>query len=142
MAYNDLTSKLEAACKALVDAIGLAGVTVNTGVETDTLITPYIICGVRGTGSEEIIGTGLFRLGGAITVASSADDSTLEDHRSRVATVFDTFMDSDIAINLSSAIPDFHCYALFPTSLPSEEMERKMINRLEFEAIVCASDIG
>lgn len=142
MAYNDLTGKLEEALKWVVDNLALAGVTINTGVDTDSLTTPFVACTVTGAGNEEIIDTGIMRLSGHIMVASSADDTTLANHRQMYGIINDAFFDSAIAKTLSDAVSDFHCYAFYRRSLPSEQRERKMINNLEFEAVVCASDIG
>jgi hypothetical protein len=141
MAYSDITCKLEAALKVVADSVGLSGVTVNTGVEEEGLALPYIICAADGS-QEEILGTGIFRCTGRVTVASSADDSTLASHRANVSAVFDAFMDSDIAATLSTAVDDFYVYKVMPGAMPSTTENRQLKNSLEMEIVCCASDIG
>ena len=47
MAYNDLSSKIEAAGKSLVDALSL-GITVNTGADDDTIALPAVFLMAEG----------------------------------------------------------------------------------------------
>jgi len=140
MAYNDLTSKLEAAMKAVVDALALSGVTVNTGVEEETLAVPFVICAADGT-TEEIKSTGIFRCSARVVVASSADDTSLVDHRARVASVFDAFLDDAISTTLSAQVADFYVYDVSYTGQPSAMENRQLKNTLEMEIVCCASDI-
>lgn len=140
MAYNDITCKVEAALKSVVDSVGLSGVTVNTGVEEEALALPYVICAADGA-QEEILGTGIFRCTGRVTVASSADDSDLATHRSNVSSVFDAFLDSAIATTLSAAVDDFYVYSVMPGGMPSATENRQLRNSLEMEIVCCASDI-
>jgi len=141
MAYNDLTCKLEESMKMVVDGLSLAGVTVNTGVEEETLAVPYVICAADGM-QEEIKSTGIYRCGARVIVASSADDTSLTDHRTRVSTVFDAFLDSGIATTLSGNVSDFYVYDVAFGGQPAAMENRQMKNTLEMEVVCCASDIG
>ena len=140
MAYNDLTCKLEAALKSVVDGLSLSGINVNTGVEDETLALPWIVC-ASDAGQEEIHGTGIFRCTAKVTIASSADDDTLVTHRDRVATVFDAFLDGDISTTLGATAADFYVYDVLYTGQPASMENRQMRNTLEMEIVCCASDV-
>src|SRR3990172_4738862 len=121
--------------KSVVDALGLSGVTVNTGVEEEGLALPYVICSADGM-QEELIGSGIFRLAATVAVASSADDSTLLNHRAIVNQVFDAFLQSDIDATLSAAVNDFFVYQVLPGGMPSSVENRQLRNNLQME-VVC-----
>lgn len=139
--YNDLFSKLEAAMKSVVDALGLDGVTVNTGMDDDELTVPYVVCNADSAGEEVVKDTGLMEVSARVIVASEADAHDMTTHRSRVATVFDAFMDDAIAATLSSAVADFHCMDINIAGMDSDAEGRKHRNILMIDAVCCGSDL-
>lgn len=141
--WNDLNGKLEEALVSVVNGLGLdASITVNAGLTPDDLALPYVVCTATGSGDEVVRGTGIFPVTATITVASSADDTALADHRARVATVFDGFLSDTISATLSAAVDDFHCFDVFFRSLPAEEVDRQLRNMLEIEAVICGVNIS
>lgn len=140
---SDLNNKLEEALKSVVDGLGLAAtVTVNTGADLDELALPYVVCAASGGGQQEIIGSGLFRIGCSVLVASSADDDTLADHRSLVDSVFGGLRTSTAEIDLSDAVSDFHVVYVEFTGSTAEEADRKLMNKLEMDVVCCGTDIS
>jgi len=139
--YSDLASKVEEACLAVVTATG-ASVTLNAGLTVDELLTPYCVCACVSAGEEVVRNTGIYRVSVQIMVVSSADDSTLANHRSLVATIFDAFQYDTVEATLSAAVSDFHVYDVFYNGFESSVEERKLINQLNVDMVCCASDIS
>jgi 3-phosphoglycerate kinase len=140
MPDNDLTSKAEAARQSVVDALALTGVTVNTGQDDDTLALPNVICSVE-QGNEEVIGLGNFRLVARVTVNSSSDDNTLAEHRTRVATVFDAFINDAIHTTLSAAVSGFYAYEIWERRQGKLVKEKTLCDWLEMEFLAAAADL-
>ena len=103
----DLPQKLETAAKALIDGAGL--ITVFTGLSADEQVTPRAIVSAM-TGREQPQGSGNFMVDLTVQVLSKADDSTIEEHRALCVSTIGLFMQSDVASQLSSIVPDFHVF--------------------------------
>jgi len=142
MGANDLESKVEEALASVVTAQALSGLNVHTGLDEDNLNVPYVICMCAGQGEEVLRDSGTFKLEAVVKVVSSADDETLAEHRSRLATVRDSIMDSGIAATLTAAVSEFHVYDVELAGLGAEFEDRKYSNSLELNVTCCASDIG
>lgn len=140
--FNDVFSKAEEAAKSVVDDLSLSGVTVNTGIDEDELAAPYVVLFASSSGDEVVRSTGIISLTLDVTVASLADAHDLDSHRARVAEVFDSFLDSGIAVTLSSAIDDFHCYEAVETGRAADTDDRKLTNTLSLDLVCCGSSIS
>ena len=103
----DLPQKLETAAKALIDGAGL--ITVFTGLSADEQVTPRAIVSAM-TGREQPQGSSNFMVDLTVQVLSKADDSTIEEHRALCVSTIGLFMQSDVASQLSSIVPDFHVF--------------------------------
>ena len=140
--YNDLLSKAEAACKSVIDGLGLSGVTVNTGIDDDTLELPYVVCYASGS-TEVVVDTGLDRVRMQIILCSDAEATTgLATHRTRVATVTDLFRDEDIIASLTAAEEDFGVIHVHFDNQSSDMMDHKLKHTVELDIICCGMDIN
>jgi hypothetical protein len=140
---SDLAGKVEAALKSLIDGAGLdAGVTVNTGQSVDDLELPFAVAWCDGAGDQIQLGIGTFRLSAMVIVSSSADDSTLTEHRALVKQVFESFMTNSVEADLSAAVDEFHVWEVRFGSQPSEEEDRQMITRQEMDIVAQASNVS
>lgn len=140
--FNDLLSKCEAACKSVIDGLALTGVTVNTGLEDESLTLPYVVC-YASSSTEEVVDSGLDRVVTEIIIVSDANATTaLATHRSRVATIMDTFRDEDISTDLTAAVSDFGViHVLFREQTGTME-DHKLRNTMILDIICCGSDIS
>jgi len=150
--FNDLESKLEAAMLALVNTLTLTvgadeeALTKNTGLDDDAFGVPNVICYAE-VGSEYVKDSGNFVCQCRVTVTSHPSDTTLANHRARVATVRDAFMDDGLAATLSANGTDFHCLTIERRSgmrheIASRDDGKVMKSTMEFEAVCCGSDIS
>lgn len=103
----DLPQKLETAAKALIEVPGL--ITVFTGLCADEQVTPRAIVSAM-TGREQPQGSGNFMVDLVVQVLSKADDSTIEEHRALCISTIGLFMQTDIAAQLSSIVPNFYVF--------------------------------
>ena len=139
--FNDLLSKSEEACKSAIDALALSGVTVNTGIEDETISLPYVVCYASGS-TEEVVDTGLDRVRMEIVMCSDAEATTgLVTHRARVAEIMDLFRDRDIITTLGAAVSDFGVIHVHFDNQKGEMEDHKLKNTMELDIICCSKDI-
>ena len=139
--FNDLLSKAEAACKSAIDALALSGVTINTGIEDETIALPYVVCYASGS-TEEIPDTGLDRVRMEVIMCSDAEATTgLVTHRARVAQIIDLFRDADIITTLGAAETDFGVMEVAFDSQSAEMEDHKLKNTMELDIICCSKDL-
>jgi hypothetical protein len=143
MSYNDLQSKTEAAGKSLVDALGISGLTVNSGASDQTKALP--LCVVVCEGLAEPAGlpqTGIYRGALRFRVKDNANDVTLSDHRARVAQIFDAVSVDNLASQLSAAVAGFTCQAAFNMRQESTITDNQSwVTDLLVEVVVSPSDL-
>lgn len=147
MAYSDLLSKVEASAKAVVDDLGVSGVLCFTGVTDDTLQLPNVVVVAEATGKEVPPRTGNHVVTLRVDVQSQANDSSLDEHRERVATVFDAFADSDLPTTMSGHVDDFTVFDAYEPKHGRERFERTdgaavMSDWITIDLLCCASDIS
>ena len=142
--YSDLCSKLEDALKSVVDTLGLdSSVTINTGFSTDEIEGPYVLLIATGQADELFFNSGIYTMSASVEVASNMDDqSSRAAHRDIVGTVFDAFMHSTVHVTLSAAVDDFHCYQVRSSSQPQSVEQRKIVNGLELDCVICGSNVS
>lgn len=143
--YNDLASKLEAAMKAQAETVSLANrgqAPVHTAVAADTLALPRIICRAE-QGAEALLDSGNFEMEAAVDIYSDArGDGSLTAHRSRVAYVFDAFMQDTLADILTAALADFTCIGVFGREMGlTEKEDDHWVTPFRFRAVCCGSDL-
>lgn len=140
--YNELPTKLEAACAAVVTAIGLTGVTVAAGMTGQTLSRPSIVCAVTDSAGEELKDSGLFRFRVGVIIKSSPDEGVdITVSKGRIGQVGDAFLDSDIASTLSSQVSDFYVYDVSFAGWQHSPEERDWTTTLELDVLCCGTDI-
>lgn len=155
-AFND-PGKLETAMAAVVSALNLVKyienkesngtMAVRTGQDDDDVVLPRVVCEVPNGETEVVLDTGVFRSRVNIRVVSSLDVG-LANHKTRSATVFDTFISTDIASRLAAAVADFHVYEFRyqPPELPRKEPGAEadsfvFVSELSASVVWCGSDI-
>ncbi len=143
MADSDLTSKAEEALMSVTTALALGStIDVRTGMDDDTLENgANVIHSVEDTGEEEVLGLGYFICVGRVTVNSNSDDYTLAEHRARVATVFDAFMDDALEATLSAAVANFYVLAIRSRQKGKIQKDKAHCDFLEIRFLACASDL-
>lgn len=143
MADSDLTSKAEAALMSVTTGLSLgATIDVRTGMDDDVLEKgANVVHSVEDTGEEVPMDTGNFICVGRVTVNSNANDYTLAQHRTRVATVFDAFMDDALAATLSAAVTGFYCLAIYGRQKGKIVKEQAFCDWLELRFLACPSDL-
>jgi hypothetical protein len=148
--FNDILSKLEAALKSLVDALALTGtrgstanvaVTVNTGLDDETIARPSVICQAEDTSEEAVRDSGVFRIKARARVYSHSNDEALTEHRARVGAVADAFTRDDIAGLLSDAAADFHVYDVQFMGLNADPEGDTFHTDIDFLITCCGSDL-
>ena len=138
----DLQSKAEAATKALVDAVGLSGVTVFTGLEDETQALPAVFC-IAENFNQELQGVGNYRGTIRVRVKSNSNDTTLADHRTRAAAVFDALVIETLSTALTAAVADFTCQFIFSFQLEQSVTDGQSFNSgLLIEGIFCGSTLA
>lgn len=153
--YND-PGKLEEAMAEVVGGLTLnvydgdspaTTVTVTTGQDDDDLPLPSVVCSVVGAGEQVVLHSGVYRTPVVVRVTSSAK-VTLAEHRARAATVFDGFLQSDIASTLAAAVDDFHCYDVFHRAPEPTRKEPRgddafvFVTEMNMDVVWCGSDIS
>ena len=148
--YSDTASKLEAAMKAVVDALTLldsadAAVPCFTSLDDDANQTPCVTGRADGSG-EEIFHTGNDKFTLSIKVWSRVGGDkgeTLAQPRARVAKVFDAFKGDDLAATLTATpgIDDFYVEDTWVSGGNSTTSTNCLVNELLLECIALATDI-
>lgn len=149
--YSDTASKLEAAMKAVVDALALidsagASVPCFPGLDDDPNQTPCVTAKADG-GGEVIFQTGndSFNLAIRVYTRTGGDKGeTLAQHRARTAKVFDAFKRDDLASTLSATagIDDFYVEDTWKTGENETTTNNCFVSELTLECIAMASDVA
>ena len=106
--YNNIETKAELAFLRHINTIGtrISGVTIHAGVDPSNLPLPYVVANAIGA-EEHIFGSGQYAVELDIDIVSSADDTTADTHRQRVAYVRDELANDWVSISLSGYVTDF-----------------------------------
>jgi hypothetical protein len=140
--YNDVSMKLEAALKAVIDAQGIDGLKVNTGITDQEIELPCCICSAEKEQEEEIKDTGIFKIKAKISVRSSPENSAdFAKFRPTVAQIFDAVLNEEAAAQLSEAIDDFHCYDITRIGGDARIEDKSHVVELILDAVCCGSEI-
>jgi len=116
-------------------------INVRTGADDEDLNKgANVVHSVDDTGEEIPMDTGNFVCIGRITVNSHMKDYTLVQHRERVATVFDAFMDSGLPDTLS-AVSGFHCFAIYGRQTGKIQKDKAFCDWLELRFLAAPSDL-
>lgn len=127
MSLGSTNAKLEAALKAIVDALAIEGLTVNTGSDDETLALPWVICSVEGNGQEVEHDLGIYRFNGSVQVATALVDESREDHlqahKDLASQIEAVIQINELAANINAVAVG--CYVYQVASGCSETMEEK-----------------
>lgn len=126
--------------KALVDAAAISGLTVNTGIDDDTLTLPAAII-IAEQGEEYPLYTGNYRMRFTVRVRSNSDDTTLAAHRALAAQVFDLIKIDSLAADLSAAADDFTCIGVGAATLAQTREDRSWVSEMSVAAYCCPQEL-
>lgn len=117
---------------------GLAGVAVYTGDNAEVNVLPkcVVLCDSARAPSELPEGLGNFHCSVRITIFSNADDTTLSQHRARVAAVAGAMSDISAIKAAFVAGGDALCYDVTPETEDEGRDERSWASVLAYDVFV------
>lgn len=117
---------------------GLAGVAVYTGDNAEVNVLPkcVVLCDAARAPAELPEGLGNFHCSVRVTLFSNADDTTLTEHRARVAAVAGAMSDIPAIKAAFVAGGDALCYDVTPESEDEGRDERSWASVLTFDVFV------
>lgn len=117
---------------------GLAGVAVYTGDNAEVNVLPkcVVLCDSARAPSELPEGLGNFHCSVRITIFSNADDTTLSQHRARVAAVAGAMSDISAIKTAFVAGGDALCYDVTPETEDEGRDERSWASVLAYDVFV------
>ena len=117
---------------------GLAGVAVYTGDNAEVNVLPkcVVLCDAARAPAELPEGLGNFHCSVRVTLFSNADDTTLTEHRARVAAVAGAMSDIPAIKAAFVAGGDALCYDVTPESEDEGRYERSWASVLTFDVFV------
>ena len=116
----------------------LAGVSIYKGDTSETAVLPkaVVLCETAGVPNDMPQGLGNYNCGVRITVFSSADDNTLDQHRERCAGVAGAMQDLTLVRAAFVAGGDALCYDVTPGQELEGVSERSWASVLPFDVLV------
>ncbi len=139
---QDLPQKLEAAGRALIEAMGVsvgaAPVLVFTGTDDSTKTLPHALV-VAQNGPEFPQGSGNFTLQLSVELRLSADDTSVAQQRTAAGIVLGVFMSDDLATELGAATSDFGVFGISNRLAGGSRIEdRQWVSELSMDVYCCS----
>ena len=142
MAYSDVLNKTEEAVASVITSLAIAGLNVYTKQDDaeQTLPKAIVKCGYfRELHNQGLYGD--FQGNVAVRIVSNADDTTLAQHRARVAEILDPLSRDDFHTTASAAVSDFTMIAADEMAVEHSVDERSFVTEWARNVTVCASDV-
>jgi len=117
----------------------LTGVAVHKGITPETKVIPLVTAYAKASKAADALGShpyGNYTVTLEIGVYSSADDETLDQHRTRVQTVQNLMSDTEALKDLWTLSTDGILYDLWVTQDEEGMHQRKYGNLLEYTVFV------
>lgn len=107
----ELENYLAKAVEAEIDDIGLSGLNTYRVSESDDMDYPAVIIAASG-GSEVVPHSTVYQMSVVVTIYSLADLETDDEHHSRVASIRNALLDTDIEASLKAHQTGLEVYSV------------------------------
>lgn len=139
-----ITAKTETAAQAIVAALFFTNAyTVNTGLDSDRLPSPNIVCAAVDTGEEKPPQSGNQVIKLRVTLTNNPADTTEAIHNADFGIIEDAFRSDAIGATLSAQVDEFSVYDP-PVSVHVGEATdgHNIQSWIELDLLACSMDIA